>query len=42
MQKTEGLEYIKEVSDLKYGIKNYDSKIKCKAMDRSCGKSKDI
>lgn len=42
MYKTKRLEYIREVFDLKYRIKNYDSKIKCKAIDKSYERLKDI
>lgn len=33
-----GLEFVKEISRIRYNIENYDNKVKCKAEDRSCGK----
>lgn len=35
-----GLEFVKEISRIRYNMENYDNKVKCKAEDRSCEKIK--
>lgn len=34
------LKYVKKVSSIRYGIKNYDDKAKCKAKNKSCRRIK--
>lgn len=36
LYKNKRLKYVNEISSIRYRIKNYDDKIKCKAKDRSC------
>lgn len=42
LYKTESLEYVREISSIRYKIENYDNKAKCEVKDKSCRRLEDI
>lgn len=42
LYKTENLEYVREISSIRYKIESYDDKAKCEAKDKCCKRLEDI